>query len=280
MVPSALVWRDAWPLTPNGKIDRRALPAPERTQTAGGSSSVAPRSPVEEVLVGIWARVLGVEQVGLHDNFFELGGHSLLAIQVIWRVREALQVDLSIGSLFETPTLEQFAQRITTIYQTTQGVHVAPIEPILRPAVLPLSFAQQRLWFLDQWEPNSPLYNVPLAMRLNGSLQLTVLEQSLNEIIRRHESLRTTFATVEGQPVQVIAPSLSLELLTVDLSAVALLEQESEVQRLTSDEAQRPFDLTRGPLLRAQVLRLSELWHVLQFTMHQLFSDDWTLEVL
>src|SRR2546429_1293221 len=280
MVPSALVWRDAWPLTPKGKINRHALPVPDGARSTLDSTYVAPRNPVEEVLAGIWARVLGVEQVDLHDNFFELGGHSLLAIQIIWRVREALQVDLPISSLFETPTLEQFAQRITTIYQTTQGVHVAPIEPILRPAVLPLSFAQQRLWFLDQWEPNSPLYNVPLAMRLNGSLQLTVLEQSLNEIIRRHETLRTTFATVEGQPVQVIAPSLSLELLTVDLSAVALLEQESEVQRLTSDEAQRPFDLTRGPLLRAQVLRLSELWHVLQFTMHQLFSDDWTLEVL
>src|SRR5256884_4177950 len=280
MVPSALVWRDAWPLTPKGKINRHALPVPDGARSTLDSTYVAPRNPVEEVLAGIWARVLGVEQVDLHDNFFELGGHSLLAIQIIWRVREALQVDLPISSLFETPTLEQFAQRITTIYQTTQGVHVAPIEPILRPAVLPLSFAQQRLWFLDQWEPNSPLYNVPLAMRLNGSLQLTVLEQSLNEIIRRHESLRTTFATVEGQPVQVIAPSLSLELLTVDLSAVALLEQESEVQRLTSDEAQRPFDLTRGPLLRAQVLRLSERVHVLQFTMHHIISDGWSMEVL
>src|SRR2546421_1328693 len=280
MVPSAFVLMDAWPLTPNGKIDRHALPVPDGARSTLDSTYVAPRNPVEEVLAGIWARGLGGEQVALHDNFFELGGHSLLAIQIIWRVREALQVDLPISSLFETPTLEQFAQRITTIYQTTQGVHVAPIEPILRPAVLPLSFAQQRLWFLDQWEPNSPLYNVPLAMRLNGSLQLTVLEQSLNEIIRRHESLRTTFATVEGQPVQVIAPSLSLELLTVDLSAVALLEQESEVQRLTSDEAQRPFDLTRGPLLRAQVLRLSERVHVLQFTMHHIISDGWSMEVL
>src|SRR5256885_1252468 len=139
MVPSHFVLLDALPLTANGKLDRHALPIPDGARPTSDSSYVAPRSPLEEVLAGIWALVLGVEQVGLHDNFFELGGHSLLAIQLIWRVREALQVELPVSSLFEMPTLAQFAQRITTISQATAGIQVAALEPVLRPPDLPLS---------------------------------------------------------------------------------------------------------------------------------------------
>ncbi|HEX6554198.1 MAG TPA: amino acid adenylation domain-containing protein, partial [Ktedonobacteraceae bacterium] len=204
MVPTAFVEVEAWPLTPNGKIDRRALPAPQRTAAAGASSALAPRTPLEEVLLGIWAQVLGEEQVGLHDNFFELGGHSLLAMQVVWRVREALQVELPLSCLFETPTVAQVAQRLQTLSQTTPGGQIAALEPVVRPRDLPLSFAQQRLWFLEQWEPESPLYNLPLALRLRGPLEVAILEQSLSEILRRHEALRTSFAIKEGQAVQVI----------------------------------------------------------------------------
>src|SRR5947209_8073863 len=278
MVPTAFVEVEAWPLTPNGKIDRRALPAPQRTQAA--SSSLAPRTPLEEVLLGIWAQVLGVEQVDLHDNFFELGGHSLLAMQVVWRVREALQVELPLSCLFEMPTVAQVAQRLQTLSQTTPGGQIAALEPVVRPLDLPLSFAQQRLWFLEQWEPESPLYNLPLALRLRGALEVTVLEQSLNQILRRHEALRTSFATREGQSVQVIAPAGCLPLPLTDLSALPQAQGEAQARRLASQEAQRPFTLAQAPLVRAQVLRLAPQEHVLLLTMHHIISDDWSMQVL
>src|SRR5437868_6983802 len=262
MVPTAFVEVQAWPLTPNGKIDRRALPAPQRTTAAGASSSLAPRSPLEEVLLGIWAQVLGVEQVNLHDNFFELGGHSLLAMQVVWRVREALQVEVPLSSLFETPTVAQLARRLQTNSRPTSAQQVVPFEPGVRPVDLPLSFAQQRLWFLEQWEPESPLYNLPLALRLRGALEVAVLEQSLTEILRRHEALRTSFAMKEGQAVQVIAPVGRLPLLVTDLSALPPGQCEAQARRIASQEAQRPFALALAPLVRARVLRLAPQEHV------------------
>jgi amino acid adenylation domain-containing protein len=280
MVPSAFMTLEAWPLTPNGKIDRKALPAPERMRSELEGTFVAPRTPVEEVLAGIWAEVLNVDQVSIDDSFFDLGGHSLLATKVISRAREAFQVDIPLHYLFESPALAGLAERIEAMMKAEQGLQAPPIKPVPRAGFLPLSFAQQRLWFIDQLEPGNPSYNMPCAVRLTGALNLTALEQSLNQIIRRHESLRTTFASVEGQPVQVIEPALPLTLPVIDLSAYAEPEREEQIRKLATEQALRPFDLARGPLFRVCLLRLSEREHIALFTLHHIICDEWSLGVL
>src|ERR1051325_4043254 len=191
MVPNVFVPLEQMPLTGNGKVDRRALPAPEGGRAEIGAEYVAPRTATEEVLAGIWAVVLHVEQVGIHDNFFELGGHSLLATQVMSRVREALGVEMALRQMFEQPTVAGLAGVIDELKQSASGIAAPPMVRVSREEVLPLSFAQQRLWFLDQLEPNSSLYNIPAAVRLKGQLDLAALEQSFGDVIRRHEALRT-----------------------------------------------------------------------------------------
>jgi acyl carrier protein len=276
MVPSAFVMLDALPLTPNGKVDRRALPAPDRTRLVSTQTFASPRTPIEEVLAGIWAQVLGCEPVDIHDNFFDLGGHSLLATQVISRVRSAFQVELPLRCLFESPTVAELAESIEAIAKAGQGLQAPPILPVPRDGKLPLSFAQQRLWLLDQLEPNNTAYNMPAALRLVGSLNIAALEQSFNEIVRRHEVLRTTFTEVNGQPVQVIAPSLTLKIPIVDLQVLPETERDAEVLRLAAKETQLPFDLARGPLLRVTLLKLGLSEHVLLLTMHHIVSDAWS----
>jgi alpha-ketoglutarate-dependent taurine dioxygenase/acyl carrier protein len=276
MVPSAFVMLDALPLTPNGKVDRRALPAPDRTRLVSKQTFASPRTPIEEVLAGIWAQVLGCEPVDIHDNFFDLGGHSLLATQVISRVRSAFQVELPLRCLFESPTVAELAESIEAIAKAGQRLQAPPILPVPRDGKLPLSFAQQRLWLLDQLEPNNTAYNMPAALRLVGSLNIAALEQSFNEIARRHEVLRTTFTEVNGQPVQVIAPSLTLKIPIVDLQVLPETERDAEVLRLAAKETQLPFDLARGPLLRVTLLKLGLSEHVLLLTMHHIVSDAWS----
>jgi acyl carrier protein len=280
MVPSAFVQLEALPLTPNGKVDRRVLPAPEQVDTELAGTSVTPRTPSEEILAGIWAQVLGLEQVGIHDNFFELGGHSLLATQVISRLRKTFQIELPLRCLFESPTVAGLAQSLETATRTDQGLKVPLIEPVPRDGNLPLSFAQQRLWFLNQLAPDSPFYNIPAAVRLRGSLNVTMLQSSINAIVQRHESLRATFITVDGQPFQVIAPTLTLTLSVVDLQDLPETEQQQQVQQLATKEAQRPFALDKGPLLRVTLLQLSAADHVMLFTMHHIISDGWSMAIL
>jgi amino acid adenylation domain-containing protein len=281
MVPAAFVQLDELPLTANGKVDRRALPLPETVSAPLDGNSAAPQTPVEELLVGIWSEVLGVEQVGRDDNFFELGGHSLLATQVLARVRHAFHVELPLRAVFEAAT----PARLAAVVEAATGVGIAqaagmpPVVPVSREAALPLSFAQQRLWFLDQFEPGSAAYNVPAAVRLTGNLDIPALERSLNEVVRRHEALRTTFATRDGQPVQIIAESMQLPLLVLDLSNLGIEERAQEVSRLTQAEALRPFDLSAGPLLRTTLLRLSADEHVALLTMHHIVSDGWSMSV-
>ena len=216
----------------------------------------------------------------VHDNFFDLGGHSLLATQVMSRIREGLQVEIPLRVLFERPTVAELATRIEESYGQDRRLSAPPMVAVLRDKHLPLSFSQQRLWFLDQYEPNSSVYNVPGALRLRGSLDIGALEQSLNEIIRRHESLRTTFSMVDGEPVQVIAPPVELSLSVVDLRDHPEGEREEEAQRLANEEARRPFDLAQGPLFRSKLLRLGEDDHVLLLTMHHIVSDGWSMGVL
>ena len=278
MVPAVFVLLDAFPLTANGKIDRRALPTPDGRRPELDEAFVACRTPTEELLAEIWRQVLGVEQVGIYDNFFQLGGHSLLATQVVSRIREAFQVEMPLRRLFETPTIAGLAESIEGGHGT--GLQAPAIVSVPRDGELPLSFGQQRLWFIDQLEPGNSVYNFPAAVRLKGPLNLVALEQSLNEIVKRHEALRTTFGVVDGQPVQVIAPLVTLTLPIVDLRELTETARETELQRLVTNEARRPFDLAEGPLVRAIVLRLDENEHVGVLTMHHIVSDGWSGGIL
>ncbi|MBW4457214.1 MAG: amino acid adenylation domain-containing protein [Nostoc indistinguendum CM1-VF10] len=280
MVPTAFVMLEALPLTPSGKVNRRALPVPDKAQLQPEGIFVAPQTPVEELLAGIWAEVLGVEKVGIHNNFFELGGHSLLATRVISQLREVFKVELPLRRLFETPTVAGLAKDIETATKAGLGLDAPRIEHISRLGELPLSFAQQRLWFLAQLEPDTPSYNISAAVRLQGRLNVAALEQSLNEILRRHEVLRTAFKTVNERPVQVISSATPLSLPIVDLSELLQTQLKTKVKQLAIAEAQQPFALDTSPMLRVKLLRLSKHEHVALFTMHHIASDGWSIGVL
>ncbi len=282
MVPGELVVLDKLPLTPNGKVDRKALPAPEAAR--GGEGFVAPRAPAEQLMAGIWCDVLGVERVGLAENFFELGGHSLLATQVVSRLRDAFGVELALRELFAAPTVASLAGRVEAALRGGEEgaglVAVAPLVRVSREEPLPLSFAQERLWFLDQLEPGGSPYGVPAAVRVSGALDGRVFAAALDEIARRHESLRTTFASVQGRPVQVVAPPLSLAVPVVDLRALPGDLRDAAAQGLARSEAARPFDLARGPLVRVVLVALAPEEHLALLTLHHIVSDGWSMGVL
>ncbi|HJX29310.1 MAG TPA: amino acid adenylation domain-containing protein, partial [Thermoanaerobaculia bacterium] len=264
------------------KVDRKALPAPDRTD----DSYAAPTDPVEELIAGFWAEVLGLPRVGIHDNFFALGGHSLLATQVISRVRQVLDVELPQREIFEAPTVATLAAAVRAAREAgtvaAPPITAAPRDAEASPSGWPLSFSQQRLWFLDRFEPGNPAYNIPLPVRLSGAIEVELLERIFTEVIRRHEALRTTFDTRNGQPVQVIAPADSVRpaLEVLDLTAVPEAERQERVRALATEEALRPFDLRQGPLLRLTLLRLAASDHVLLVTMHHIVSDGWSMGVL
>ncbi|HEY7767794.1 non-ribosomal peptide synthase/polyketide synthase [Longimicrobium sp.] len=277
MVPSAIVVLDALPLTPNGKLDRKALPAPEYGSDA--ERYVAPRTPVEEVLAGIWAEVLRLERAGVTENFFELGGHSLLATRAVSRIREVFGVELPLRALFEGPTVAELAVRVEEMRRAELPL-LPPVVPTERTGLLPLSFAQERLWFIDRLQPGSAVYNIPLARRLAGALDVAALERALGEIVRRHEALRTVFAEVDGSPVQVIAPFGGFALPVEDLSELGEADREAEVRRRAGEEPRRAFDLAAGPLFRAALVRVDAEDHVLLLSMHHTVSDEWSMGVL
>ncbi|MBD2013421.1 amino acid adenylation domain-containing protein [Microcoleus sp. FACHB-53] len=279
MVPSLFVKLEALPLTPNGKVDRKALPVPEATTTSPQEAVVLPRNPVEEVLAEIWYQLLGVEAVGIDQNFFELGGHSLLATQVISRIEKAFGVELPVRCLFESPTLAELAASVQKLMQSQSERPVPPIERVSRDGVLPLSFSQYRLWLLDQLQPGSIAYNMATALHLVGSLNVAALEQALNEIVRRHDALRTTFCVVEGQPIQVIAPSLTMKLSVRNLSEVLEAQRGQKVQQLVTQWSQQLFDLTQGPLLRSLLLQLDQQEHLLVLSVHHIVADGWSAGV-
>ncbi len=278
MVPSTFVLLETLPLTPNGKIDRKSLPIPARTQSESKGSFQTFRTPTEEILTGIWIQVLGIQSIGIRDNFFQLGGHSLLATQVISRIRKAFQLETPLRYLFEWPTIAELSQRIEAEIKAGQKLEIPPIVALPREGNLTLSFAQQRLWFANQLRPGNPAYNIPAAVRLFGSLNVKALEKSLNEVVKRHEALRTTFTTVDEQPIQQIAPSLSLKIPVIYL--IKLPNCEQEVQKLALEEAQKPFALDKAPLLRVTLLQLAENDWVLLLTMHHIISDAWSIGLL
>jgi amino acid adenylation domain-containing protein len=264
MIPATVMVLEAWPLTPNGKLDRKALPVPEMVSSAAWR---APRTPQEEILCSLFAEVLGVEKVGLDDHFFDLGGHSLMATRLVSRIRTILGVELAIRTLFEFPTVGELGPRLRESVEEGRSSLAAEE----RPEKLPLSHAQQRLWFINRLEGTSVEYNMPFALRLKGELDRTALERALNAIVERHESLRTHFAEVEGEPFQVIEPEFRIELALEDVST-----QQERVQEALCNEARMPFDLMRGPLLRVKLLRLGAEDHVLLRTMHHIVSDGWS----
>jgi amino acid adenylation domain-containing protein len=277
MVPAAIVEMEALPLTSSGKIDRRALPEPTHCHEA--SDEQEPRTPIEEVLVELWQEVLTVEQVRRHDNFFDLGGHSLLATLLASRAGQAFQVDVPVQAVFEAPTIAQLAGIIETIMLDGSGLRYPPIVAVSREEHPPLSFAQQRLWFINQLEPDNSFYNIPVAILFNGPLSVAAFEQSINEIVRRHDILRTSFVVVDGAPIQLIAPSLTITMPTIDLRETGEEERRAEVKRLINEEAHTSFELSVGPLMRVSLVRTGDQEGVLLLTMHHIISDAWSMKV-
>ncbi|HET6975220.1 MAG TPA: amino acid adenylation domain-containing protein [Pyrinomonadaceae bacterium] len=280
LIPSTFVILDELPLTPNGKVDRRALPAPAEIQAQSDDGYVAPRTPIEELLAGIWAEVLKIERVSTDDNFFELGGHSLLVTRLVSRAQAHFGVELPLKLFFESSTLASQAAQVEAALRTDNGLHAPPIVPVSRDENLPLSYSQQRLWFLYQLEPSTSAYNIPTAVRLRGALNSAALARTMNEVVRRHEILRTHYGTIENKPMQFVGLPDDIKLELSDFSELPESERELSMLRLAAEEARRPFDLTRGPLFRACLVRLGPEEHVLVLTVHHIVSDGWSQGVL
>jgi acyl carrier protein len=277
MVPGVFVRLSELPLTPNGKVDRKALPEPrqEPEREAG-----AARSATEELLAGIWCEALGLERVGIHEDFFELGGNSLLAMRVISKVREVFKVEIALHTLFESPTVAEIAAALER-GKAGRGDDVPAIVPLPRDAShYQLSFAQQGLWSIDQIMAGNSAYNIPNAFGLRGRLNVEALGQAIGEVYRRHDVLRAVFPVVEGRPAQVIREPRQLALSVIDLSGLPGEARAARIERLTLAECRRPFDLTRGPLVRAALLKLSAEEHVVLLTMHHIVADGWSMNVL
>ncbi|MFB7355013.1 non-ribosomal peptide synthetase [Streptomyces gardneri] len=279
MVPNWFVLLDALPQTPNGKVDRKALPRPESERDDTGGAYVEPRNRTERIIADIWAEVLGVDRVGVHDNFFHLGGHSLHAVQVILRVARKLHVELAVRRMFLHPTVADMAEAVA------QGTPVSDELPVLpRPegAVVPLSFAQRRLWFLDRLEPGSAEYVIPFGFEVEGVLDPAALESAFSALVARHEVLRTGFVTgADGEPVQVVGEPWQVRSELIDLRHVAdEAEREREARTALETEACRSFDLTSGRLLRVTVVRLADERHLLMVAIHHIVADGWSVSVL
>jgi acyl carrier protein len=282
MVPSAFMVLESLPLSSNGKIDRKALPAPDASSIIGSQSGEysAPRTPVEEALCEIWREVLHREQVGIHDNFFELGGHSLLATQVISRIRKTFDVELPLRALFEHPTVAALAMQLQLLSRAGAAKRLPPINRAERNGPLPLSVAQQRLWFIDRLHEDGSTYNLQCALRLRGPLDVRALDRSFAALVDRHESLRTNIVEIDGVPMQVIHEKRDTPLSVIDISGVDSDDQKDRVRSLCATEASTPFDLTAGSLIRGSLVRISDDDHYLLITMHHIVSDGWSTGVL
>ncbi|MFO0762766.1 MAG: amino acid adenylation domain-containing protein [Byssovorax sp.] len=279
MIPSAFVVLAALPLTPNGKVDRRALPAPE---VGADEAPEAPRDPVEEAMVSLFADVLkqSPEQIGVRSSFFALGGHSLLAASAIARIRATFGVDLPLRALFEAPTPAALAALVEQALREGQALSLPPIQPVPREGPLPLSFAQERLWFLDQLTPGDPSYVVPIAQRLTGSLHRAALEQALSALAARHEALRTTFALQDGRPVQLIHPPAPMALSVVEIGPISAPGAEDRLRALVGEAIAAPFDLAHGPVIRAHLFTLGEDDALLLMALHHIAADGWSVGIL
>ena len=279
VLPAAFVPLPALPLTPNGKIDRAALREMEETPAAAPAHR-APRTEVEGLLADLWAQLLRRESVSMGDNFFDLGGHSLVAMQLIARIRGVFDVELSINDFLDAPTLAGLAERVEEGLQAGAAPPRPPLEPAGRPGDFPLSFAQERLWLLDQLQPGTAAYNVPAVFSFAGPLDPRTLERSFNAILRRHEVLRTAFQRRDGGPVQVVEPFSPGTLGLIDLRGLPEGSRRAAVPWLTESWARTPFDLSRGSLVRALLVRLDDRETRLLLTLHHIVCDAWSMEVL
>src|SRR5579885_1355294 len=293
MVPAVFAELESFPLTPNGKLDRSALPAPDQGQVAHQGEFVAPRTRTEEQLVAIWSQLLGLERVSVEDNFFVIGGHSLLATRLLFRIQQSFQVELPLRRVFELETLAEMAAdidarrqaepsaslMIDSQQQTPNQQFYDTLQPMPRPEHLPLSFAQQRLWFLEQLVETGAAYIISLATRISGSLDKVALQAALNTILARHEVLRTTFDTVAGEPVQIIHPHLELPLVEVPLFGETATAREQAAQAQMTEEASKPFNLQEGPLLRALLYPVDPQTHLFLLAQHPIITDAWSSEL-
>lgn len=275
MVPTIFVPLAEMPITSNGKVDRKALPTPDLNRPDVAHEYVAPQTPVEEKLASIWADVLRIERVGSRDSFFELGGHSLVATQVLSRVRAEFGVELPLRKLFESPVLAEFGRAVEAAERSKQGPSLVRTEG----DEVPLSFGQQRLWFLDRLEPGNSAYHLSAAVRLTGELDTARLQWCLDSINARHDLLRTSFPAPDGKPTAVVSPATSVIVPITDLSGLPIAEREPRVRALAQEHYRRPFDMERGPLYRVHLLRLAEREHVALVTMHHIISDGWSIGV-
>ncbi|HEX5632361.1 MAG TPA: condensation domain-containing protein, partial [Gemmatimonadales bacterium] len=273
--------RAAQPAAPSGKADRAAKPSP--AERGEGGAYVAPRSPVEQVLAGIWEEVLGLQRVGMEDDFFALGGHSLIAAQVTSRVLQAFSVELSLRVLFERPTVAAMAAEVEQLRGSDAATGASAAPPLVRAphgTEAPLSYRQEWRWLLDQFSPGSTGHNVPLALTLRGAVSAPALAAALAAAVERHESLRTRIVPVGGRPVQRIDPPWRPPLPFVDLGGLPPAAAEREAARLAEAEWTVHLDVARGPLLRSVLLRLEEEVFVLLLTLHHIISDGWSMRVL
>jgi amino acid adenylation domain-containing protein len=278
MMPAVIMPLPALPLTPNGKIDRERLPEPEEQPAEEGDEQ--PRDEIEGLLAGIWSEVLGLKLVGRNQNFFDLGGHSLMATQVVSRVREIFHVDLPVRTLFSAPTISGMAEAVAAVRAAhDRGSQRPQLRRVARGPLLPLSFAQQCLWFIDQLEPGSAAYVIPAAVTLSGELNQEALRAALSAIARRHETLRTRFVSTDGTPMQIIDAEPNFEFRFEDLSGEAHAG-EAAAHALLRQETRRSFDLSREHLFRALLIRLSATEHILLMTVHHIVSDAWSMGVL
>ncbi|TFY89458.1 amino acid adenylation domain-containing protein [Pseudomonas nabeulensis] len=275
MVPALLMRLDAMPLSPSGKLDRRALPAPV-WQTR---EHIEPETALQQQIAAIWREVLGLPRIGLHDDFFALGGHSLLATQIISRTRQACDVELPLRTLFEASELGAFAEQVERIQASGQRNQQTAIAKVDRSQAVPLSYSQQRMWFLWQMEPDSPAYNVGGMARLRGVLDVGRFEAALQALIMRHETLRTTFPSVDGVAYQKVSAQTGLRMDWQDISALNEIERQQRLQQLADHEAHTPFNLETGPLLRACVVKAGEQEHYLVLTLHHIVTEGWAMDI-
>lgn len=285
MVPTAFVFLNSMPLTPNGKVDRKALPAPHAQQGVGQREIVQPASETEKLILQIWCDVLGVESISVEDDFFSVGGHSLLATQVVARMRNTFGVKLPLRALFEAPTIRNAAQLIDDLLAKSSNNRFPPLVPINRSGPLPLSFVQQQLWLLDQLDPGTPAYNMPVALRLRGELNLAAFEQAFVQIIARHETLRSNFIAVDGDPQVVIHDNADWAFEYIDLSSQSVVEQQHQLQALAKAQASKGFDLANDRLIRGALVKLAndengKPQHAFVGCMHHIISDGWSLNIM
>jgi amino acid adenylation domain-containing protein len=279
MLPSLFVSTDALPLIPNGKIDRQVLGLLDELPPALVSEFIEPRTEIEALVAQLWRLVLGLDRIGIHDNFFELGGHSLLATQIVAGLQEAFHKEIRLHVLFDAPTIAELATELERPSRAGHGPELPPIMPVPRVQSLPLSLNQEHLWYLDKMIPGTHLFNMPYVYRISGDLKIAALEMALQEIVRRHEVLRTVFREVNGKPVQIVKVSPQFNLSYFDLRGDSADDISAQAADWVSEERHNSFDLSSGPLLRVNLLRLTGADYLLLVTVHHIISDHWSMQV-